>query len=282
MGTEQLSPLQDAVRVIKETQAKLAAYERRSRSPLRSSVWAAGFPAGRSAAFWRLLPNGEDAVREVPADRWNIDDYYDPDPAALERCVRAGRVLERGGRLRRRLLRNLAARSGAGRSAAPAALGSRVGSAEEAGLSAGSVARTRTGVYVGVIGNDYALLQSRDVHDLDIFSGTGSSHAILANRLSYVLDLNGPSITLDTACSSSLVTIHLACQSLRRRETDLALAGGVNLMLSPEMTITLTKAYMMAPDGRVQDLRRIGQRVRTRRGLRPGGAQAAERCAGRR
>ena len=93
------------------------------------------------------------------------------------------------------------------------------------------------------------LLQSRDLAELDVFSGTGSSHAILANRLSYVLNLNGPSIALDTACSSSLVTVHLACQSLRRREIDLALAGGVNLILSPEMTVTLTKARMMAPDG---------------------------------
>src|SRR5208283_431665 len=76
-----------------------------------------------------------------------------------------------------------------------------------------------------------------------------SSHAILANRLSYVLNLNGPSIALDTACSSSLVTVHLACQSLRRREIDLALAGGVNLILTPEMTVTLSKAHMMAPDG---------------------------------
>ena len=101
-----------------------------------------------------------------------------------------------------------------------------------------------------MIGSDYALLQSHDLHDMDVFSGTGSSHAILANRLSYVLNLNGPSITLDTACSSSLVTVHLACQSLRRREIDLALAGGVNLMLSPEMTVALTKAHMMAPDGR--------------------------------
>src|SRR5208283_5435658 len=77
-----------------------------------------------------------------------------------------------------------------------------------------------------------------------------SSHAILANRLSYVLNLNGPSIALDTACSSSLVTVHLACQSLRRREIDLALAGGVNLILCPDITVTLTKAYMMSPDGR--------------------------------
>ncbi len=121
---------------------------------------------------------------------------------------------------------------------------------EDAGIVAGDIAQTKAGVYVGVIGNDYALLQSRDLLDVDVFSGTGCSHAILANRLSYVLNLNGPSITLDTACSSSLVTVHLACQSLRRREIDLALAGGVNLMLSPEMTVTLTKAHMMAPDGR--------------------------------
>jgi acyl transferase domain-containing protein len=85
---------------------------------------------------------------------------------------------------------------------------------------------------------------------MDVFSGTGSSSAILANRLSYFLNLNGPSITLDTACSSSLVTVHLACHSLRRRESDMALAGGVNLILSPEMTLALTKAHMMAPEGR--------------------------------
>ncbi len=103
---------------------------------------------------------------------------------------------------------------------------------------------------MGVIGSDYALMQSKDPTDMDIFSGTGGSHAILANRLSYVLNLNGPSLALDTACSSSLVTVHLACQSLRRRESDLALAGGVNLILSPEMTLALTKAHMMAPDGR--------------------------------
>ena len=121
---------------------------------------------------------------------------------------------------------------------------------EDAGIVAGDIAQTKAGVYIGVIGNDYALLQSRDLLDVDVFSGTGCSHAILANRLSYVLNLNGPSITLDTACSSSLVTVHLACQSLRRREIDLALAGGVNLILSPEMTVTLTKAHMMSPDGR--------------------------------
>ncbi len=124
-----------------------------------------------------------------------------------------------------------------------------------------TIAQTKTGVYVGVIGSDYALLQSKAADDMDVFSGTGGSHAILANRLSYVLNLNGPSMALDTACSSSLVTVHLACQSLRRRESDLALAGGVNLILSPEMTVALTKAHMMAPDGRCKTFDAVGQRL---------------------
>ena len=121
---------------------------------------------------------------------------------------------------------------------------------EDAGVPPSQIAQTKTGVYVGAIGSDYALLQCKDPGGMDVFTGTGGSHAILANRLSYFLNLNGPSIALDTACSSSLVTVHLACQSLRRRESDLALAGGVNLILGPEMTLALTKAHMMAPDGR--------------------------------
>ena len=104
----------------------------------------------------------------------------------------------------------------------------------------------------------------------------------LANRLSYVLNLNGPSIALDTACSSSLVTVHLACQSLRRRETDLALAGGVNLILSPEMTMTLTKAHMMAPDGRCKTFDAAADGYVRGEGCGHGRAQAAQRCPGRR
>ena len=202
-------------------------------------------------AFWRLLSQGVDAVREVPQDRWNIDDYYDPDPTAPGKMnTRWGGFLEGVDEFdaeffgispreairvdpQHRLLLEVSWEA-----------------LEDAGIVAGDIAQTKAGVYVGVIGNDYALMQSRDLLDVDVFSGTGCSHAILANRLSYVLNLNGPSITLDTACSSSLVTVHLACQSLRRREIDLALAGGVNLILSPEMTVTLTKAHMMAPDGR--------------------------------
>ena len=120
---------------------------------------------------------------------------------------------------------------------------------ENAGIPPSKIAQSKTGVYVGVVGTDYAFLLSRDTSDLDIFSGTGCSHSILANRVSYALNLAGPSLTLDTACSSSLVTIHLACQ-VRKRESNLALAAGVNMMLTPEITISLTKAHMMSSDGK--------------------------------
>ncbi len=250
---EQLSPLQNAIFLLKQTQAKLAACERAQSEPVAVIGMACRFPGGgdNPEAFWRLISGGRDAVGEVPPDRWNIDDYYDPDPTAPGKMnTRWGGFLNRVDEFdadffgispreavrvdpQHRLLLEVAWEA-----------------LEDAGLPAGDLAQTKAGVYVGVIGSDYALMQSRDLTDMDVFSGTGSSHAILANRLSYVLNLNGPSIALDTACSSSLVTVHLACQSLRRRESHVALAGGINLILSPEMTLALTKAHMMAPDGR--------------------------------
>ena len=248
-----LTPLQNAYYLVKQAQAKLAAYEYAQAEPIAVVGLGCRFPGADDGpeAFWRLLCQGMEAVREVPPERWNIDEYFDADPAAPGKVnTRRGGFLERVDEFdaeffgispreairvdpQHRILLEVSWEA-----------------LEDAGIVAGDIAQTKAGVYIGVIGNDYALLQSRDLRDVDVFSGTGCSHAILANRLSYVLNLNGPSITLDTACSSSLVTVHLACQSLRRREIDLALAGGVNLILSPEMTVTLTKAYMMSPDGR--------------------------------
>jgi acyl transferase domain-containing protein/NADPH:quinone reductase-like Zn-dependent oxidoreductase/NADP-dependent 3-hydroxy acid dehydrogenase YdfG len=211
------------------------------------------FPGGvhDPESLWRLLAEGSDAIREVPPDRWKVDDLFDPDPAAPGKMnTRWGGFLDRVDEFdadffgispreairvdpQHRLLLEVSWEA-----------------LENAGLPRPAIARSRAGVFVGVIGSDYALLQLRDRAGMDPFSGTGSTHSILANRVSYVLDLTGPSLALDTACSSSLVALHLACQSLRRGESDLALAGGVNLILSPEMTLALTKAHMMSPDGR--------------------------------
>ncbi len=252
MADEQLTPLQNAVQLIKQLQARLAAQERAQAEPIAVIGVGCRLPGAENpTAFWKLLRDGQDAIREVPPDRWNIEEYYDPDPAA------PGKMNTKWGGFLDRIYDFDADFFGISpREAVRVDPQQRLvlevawEALEDAGLAPASLAHSNTGIYVGVIGSDYGLLTSRDFMDLDVFSGTGSSQAILANRLSYFLDLHGPSVTLDTACSSSLVTVHLACQSLRRRETDLALAGGVNLILSPEMTLALTKAYMMAPDGR--------------------------------
>jgi acyl transferase domain-containing protein/acyl-CoA synthetase (AMP-forming)/AMP-acid ligase II/pimeloyl-ACP methyl ester carboxylesterase/acyl carrier protein/NAD(P)-dependent dehydrogenase (short-subunit alcohol dehydrogenase family) len=121
---------------------------------------------------------------------------------------------------------------------------------ENAAINPESLSGSKTGVFVGIGSSDYAQLQLHYQTEVDAYAGTGNAHSIAANRLSYILDLRGPSLAVDTACSSSLVAVHLACQSLKNGECDRAIVGGVNLMLSPELTRTFTLAGMMAADGR--------------------------------
>ncbi len=121
---------------------------------------------------------------------------------------------------------------------------------ERAGALGAADSGSRTGVFIGVSSNDYAQLMVRDGAALDAYVGTGTASSIAANRLSYQLDLRGPSLAVDTACSSSLVAVHLAVKSLRRGECDAALAGGVNLLLSPDPSVAFSHARMMAARGR--------------------------------
>ncbi len=250
--TGALTPLQNAVLLLKQAQAKLAAYERARSEPIAVVGIGCRFPGADSpAAYWHLLSSGQCSVGEVPAIRWNIDEFYSPDTSIPGKMnTRWGGFLDRVDEFdadffgispreairvdpQHRILLEVAWEA-----------------LEDAGIPPARLSETKTGVYVGVISNDYALLQSQDLLDMDVFTGTGSSHAILANRLSYVLNLRGPSMALDTACSSSLVTVDLACKSLRLGETDMAIAAGVNMILGPAMTLTLSKAHMMSPEGR--------------------------------
>jgi acyl transferase domain-containing protein len=109
---------------------------------------------------------------------------------------------------------------------------------------------SRTGVFVGISTNEYGMLQFGELASIDPYTGTGSAMSIAANRLSYVHDFRGPSMAIDTACSSSLVAIHLACRSLSDGDCTLALAGGVNVILSPKLSVNFDKAGVMAADGR--------------------------------
>jgi amino acid adenylation domain-containing protein len=121
---------------------------------------------------------------------------------------------------------------------------------EDAGIDPQRLAGSQTGVFIGISSNDYGRLQRGSAQAISAYAGVGNALSIAANRLSYLLDLHGPSLAIDTACSSALVAVHQACQSLRRGECDQALVGGVNVILSPAITVAFAQAGMMANDGR--------------------------------
>lgn len=121
---------------------------------------------------------------------------------------------------------------------------------ERAGLPLEQLAGTRTGVYMGHLTSDYRDMIIRDADNAPMYTFTGTGTASLANRISWLWDLRGPSFTVNTACSSSLLALHLACQSLRTGESDIALVGGSSLLMNPEMFITLSNQGFLAPDGK--------------------------------
>ncbi|GGO42874.1 polyketide synthase [Streptomyces daqingensis] len=211
------------------------------------------FPGGVNSpeSFWRLLEEGRDAITEVPAERWDIEEYTSEDPAASGRTNSRwggfvddvdqfdagffGISQQEANRMdpQQRLLAEVT-----------------IEALENAGVPTDELSGSPTGVFVGISSFDYATGQLRELADIDAYTGTGSALSIAANRLSYLLDLRGPSLAVDTACSSSLVSVIQACSSLARGECDVALAGGVNLVLSPALAINFSKAGVMSADGR--------------------------------
>jgi amino acid adenylation domain-containing protein len=212
------------------------------------------FPGGASGphAFWDLLTRGFDAVTQTPPQRWDAEAFFDPDPAT------AGKANTRWGAYLDEVDQFDAGFFGirpqeAARMDPQQRLLLEVGweAFESAGQTQESLAGSRSGVFVGILSHssDYYWMQLADLEAVDVYTSTGTAHSVMANRLSYQFNLQGPSMAVDTACSSSLVSVHLAIQSLRNRECDLALAGGVHVLLAPQNTVVLTKLNMMSPDG---------------------------------
>ncbi|MBV9229928.1 MAG: AMP-binding protein [Chloroflexi bacterium] len=201
--------------------------------------------------FWQMLRDGVDGITEVPEKRWDLQSFYDPDRATPGKMnTRWGGFLEQVDQFDPYFF-GISPREAARMDPQQRLLLEVAWEAlENAGQAPDRLAGSQTGVFIGISSSDYARLLFNDLSNIDAYSGTGNAHSIAANRLSYLLDLRGPSIALDTACSSSLVAVHLACQSLRNGECNLALAGGVNLILTPDLTITFSQARMMSANGR--------------------------------
>ncbi len=201
-------------------------------------------------SYWKFLTEGRDGIVGVPADRWDAEEYYDPDLSV------PGRMPSKwGGFLsdisgfdadffgitpreaeamdpQQRLLLEVAWEA-----------------LENAGYAPEAVNGVRGAVMAGVYYNEYQTRSAADPDSIDAYSATGNAHSVTVGRIAYLLGLRGPAVAVDTACSSSLVSVHMACQSLRTRESDLALAGGVNLILRPETQLALAKWGMLSPRG---------------------------------
>src|SRR5437773_5023628 len=252
MSATSESTIKRALLAVKTLQAKLDAASRIE--PIAVVGIGCRFPhADGPEAFWQLLHGGVDAVSEIPSDRWDAARFYDPDPEAPGKMSsRWGAFLENADRFDPHFF-GIAPREAAAMDPQQRLLLEVAWEAlEHAGQAPSDLVGARAGVFVGISTHDYGQLQMGhgDPREIDAFLGTGNAFSVAAGRLSYVLGLRGPSVAIDTACSSSLVSVHLACQSLRTRESDLALAGGVNLMIAPETSIAVSKYHALAPDGR--------------------------------
>ncbi|MFF7652807.1 beta-ketoacyl synthase N-terminal-like domain-containing protein [Streptomyces sp. NPDC007983] len=195
--------------------------------------------------YWRLLSEGTDAIRRVPEDRWRdftafppadappyggyLDDIAGFDADFFRITPREAAVMDPQQRILLEVVHE---------------------ALDHAAVPAASLAATATGVFVGVSAPEYGQLTGADPAAVDPWAPAGGALSVTAGRLSYVLDARGPSMAVDTACSSSLVAVHHACVSLRTGESDTAIAAGVNLLLSPTVTVAFRRAGALAPDGR--------------------------------
>jgi acyl transferase domain-containing protein/acyl carrier protein len=244
-----------ALAALRKMRQKLDEIESTRTEPIAIIGMGCRLPGGANdpEAFWSLLQNGVDAIREVPADRWRVQEYFDPNPGT------PGKTYSRWGGFMDHIDCFDAEFFGISpREAVHMDPQQRVflevtwEALEDAGVPPHTLKGSNTGVFVGATMTDYLLQHLRygDPSDLDAYIISGNTINAIAGRVAYFLGTHGPSISMDTACSSSLVAVDRACRSLRDGECSLAIAGGVNHILAPDLFVCMSKWGMLSPDGR--------------------------------
>ena len=203
-------------------------------------------------AFWEVLSGGVDAIREVPEDRYDIDEFYDPDPEAPGKTyTRYGGFLDGIDGFDPEFF-GISPREAVWIEPQQRLVLETVWEGlERAGYAPAALRGSRTGVFVGVAANEYAhLLSSEPIDKIEPHFITGNALNAISGRVAFALGLEGPAVAVDTACSSALVAVHQACQALHSGDCDVALAGGVNVLLSPVTVVAASRARMLSPVGR--------------------------------
>ena len=240
-----LSPTKKALLALRQLQSKLEALENAKHEPIAVVGMGCRFPgANNPEEFWQLLASGKDAVIPTPSQRWSDQDVEEINagyggfvPHLKEFDANFFRIAPREATSidpQQRLLLEVSWEA-----------------LENAAIAADGIQGSQTGVFIGVAAVDYwHQLLSRSQNEIDAYLTTGNTHSLASGRIAHFFDFTGSSISLDTACSSSLVAVHLAIKSLRDRECNMALAGGVNRLISPKVSLNFARAKMLSVDGR--------------------------------
>ena len=231
----------------------VSAATNRTDEPIAIVAVSCRFPgAPDPEAFWEVLAGGVDAIREVPEDRFDIDEFYDPDPdAAGKTYTRFGGFVDAIDGFDPEFF-GISPREAVWIEPQQRLMLETVWEGlERAGYAPAGLRGSRTGIFVGVAANEYAhLLSSESIDKIEPHFITGNALNAISGRVAFALGLEGPAVAIDTACSSALVAVHQACQALHSGDCDLALAGGVNVLLSPVTSVAASRARMLSPVGR--------------------------------
>ncbi|OXB56979.1 hypothetical protein ASZ78_000069, partial [Callipepla squamata] len=212
---------------------------------------ACNFPGGEGIDnFWKVLEEGKNCTVEIPPERFNTEEWYDPDsnkPGKI--CTTRAALLNEFNTFDNHLFGINGVEAESMDPQQKLLLECTYKALEDAGVPVEAISGTKTGVFIGLMNRDFEIVRSKLVNEINHYAGTGSAMSIAANRVSFTFNLTGPSLTIDTACSSFLFALHYTLRAIKSGDCEAAICGGVNSIIDPRTFVSLSKAKLISPEG---------------------------------